>query len=111
MLMLISAAGRQPPPESGSAAADAAAPGDGSKISLVFCIAGECNYFGPWQDCYCCGYDRKQNCHRTLAECRAHCAHGNPTCSPAAPTLAATTNATSYKLSKKKRYLVQLSSE
>jgi len=31
MLMLISAAGRQPPPESGSAAADAAAPGDGSE--------------------------------------------------------------------------------
>ena len=96
MLMLISAAGRQPPPESGSAAADAAAPGDGSKISLVFCIAGECNYFGPWQDCYCCGYDRKQNCHRTLAECRAHCALCNPRCSTAAPTLAATTNATSY---------------
>ena len=96
MLMLISAAGRQPPPESGSAAADAAAPGDGSKISLVFCIAGECNYFGPWQDCYCCGYDRKQNCHRTLAECRAHCAHCNPKCSPAPATLAAKTNATSY---------------
>ena len=97
MLMLISAAGRQPPLQSGSAATDAAARGDDSKFSLVFCIAGECNYFGHgYQDCYCCGYDTRQNCHPTLQECRAHCAHCNPKCSPAPATLAAKTNATSY---------------
>ncbi|PAN48772.2 hypothetical protein PAHAL_9G368400 [Panicum hallii] len=71
---------------------------NGSKITLVFCILGECNYFGHgWQDCYCCGDQyRKQSCHPTKEECRAHCPLCNPTCSPAPPTLAATTNAASY---------------
>ncbi|PUZ39910.1 hypothetical protein GQ55_9G381600 [Panicum hallii var. hallii] len=93
-LLASPAASRQPPLESESAAA----PGDGSKITLVFCILGECNYFGHgWQGCYCCGGQyRKQSCHPTLEECRAHCPLRNPTCSPAPPTLAATTNAASY---------------
>ncbi|RLN40657.1 hypothetical protein C2845_PM01G47530 [Panicum miliaceum] len=99
-LLASPAASRQPPAlESESATVDAAAaPGDGSKITLVFCIPVECNYFGHgWQDCYCCGDQyRKQSCHPTLEECRAHCPHCNPKCSPAPPTLAATANATSY---------------
>ncbi|KAL6657722.1 hypothetical protein ACP70R_005502 [Stipagrostis hirtigluma subsp. patula] len=56
---------------------------DESKINLVLCVRGLCNYFNPnYQPCYCCGDGtRKENCHRTSEECKAKC----PVCSPTCP--------------------------
>ncbi|RCV43609.1 hypothetical protein SETIT_9G307700v2 [Setaria italica] len=62
---------------------------DESKIYIVFCILADCKNAGhPWQDCYCCGnVYRKESCHPTLAECKAHCPLCNPSCSPSPPTV------------------------
>ncbi|TVU13947.1 hypothetical protein EJB05_37387, partial [Eragrostis curvula] len=48
---------------------------DESKIYLIFCIPGTCDYFdGEDKDCYCCkDFSRKENCHMTMEECRAKC--------------------------------------
>ena len=101
MLMLISAAGRQPPLQSGSAATGAAARGDDSKVSLVFCIAGECNYFGHgYQDCYCCGYDE--------AELPPHTARVQGPLRPLQPQVLA---GAGHPCGEDERYIVQLSSE
>ncbi|TVU01711.1 hypothetical protein EJB05_52823 [Eragrostis curvula] len=52
-----------------------------SKIYLVFCISGRCNYFGGWKDCYCClDMYRKENCHETQEECKAKCIVCDPNC-------------------------------
>nr|TKV94705.1 hypothetical protein SEVIR_9G313100v2 [Setaria viridis] len=65
---------------------------DESKIYIVFCILADCKNAGhPWQDCYCCGnVYRKESCHPTLAECKAHCPLCNPSCSPSPPTVRST---------------------
>nr|TKV99462.1 hypothetical protein SEVIR_8G045400v2 [Setaria viridis] len=48
---------------------------DETKIYVVLCYGGTCDYFGNgMQDCYCCGDgDHKQNCHKTMEECKAKC--------------------------------------
>lgn len=48
---------------------------DESKIYVVLCFSGRCNYFGHgFQDCYCCGDGYgKANCHQTMKECKAKC--------------------------------------
>ncbi|TVU30339.1 hypothetical protein EJB05_21954 [Eragrostis curvula] len=52
-----------------------------SKLHLIFCVSGHCDYWGGWKECHCCGdVERKENCYHTMDECREKCPNCHPTC-------------------------------
>uniref|UniRef100_A0A0A9AA90 4Fe-4S ferredoxin-type domain-containing protein n=1 Tax=Arundo donax TaxID=35708 RepID=A0A0A9AA90_ARUDO len=55
---------------------------DESKIYVILCIPGKCNYFSrDLRDCYCCpDGSRVEYCHVTMKECRAKCDVCNSIC-------------------------------
>ncbi|TVU17765.1 hypothetical protein EJB05_33821, partial [Eragrostis curvula] len=53
---------------------------DESRIELIFCIKGRCNYGQGWHDCYCCGVPTAESCHSTAQDCRSKCPACNPKC-------------------------------
>ncbi|CAN6292765.1 unnamed protein product [Urochloa humidicola] len=82
-LALPAQSGRHQPVDADSFVANSTSFAE-SKIHIILCIRGTCDFFGNGsQDCYCCpDGSRKEFCHQTLEECRAKCHACVPSCAP-----------------------------